>query len=183
MPFRITAAHLWPLKRFLGPEGRLDFRRDVDSAAPPLSQGLADDAFAMAIPVTLSGVDEIDALLEGVEERADGVGVVDLAPRACELPSAKANFADLPAGARKRAVLHDRFLPRALHGLGLGIGRFARRHRAEFFDRPAHALLAQEQQCLRLDRVEAFARLLRERVFAQRGLARSIQAIVNGACV
>jgi len=106
IPRRIAAAHWRIVAVAVGPADRLRLGGDIDLAAPPLLQRLPDDGLAVALAVEFGGIDEVDALFEGVQQGVDGVLVVDLPPVAADLPGAKADFADLPAGAAERAVLH-----------------------------------------------------------------------------
>ena len=107
VPARVPAPHCRIGLRRARPGDRLDLGGHVDLAAPPLAERPADDLLAVAGPVHLRGVDEVDALLERVEQGVHGGVVVHGPPLPADLPGPEPDLADLPAGPAERPVLHD----------------------------------------------------------------------------
>ena len=107
MPCGIAPAHRWRIVIGTRPHGWLDLCRHIDAATAPARNGLPDNALGAAPPIHLRGINEIDAALEGVVQRADGGGIVCRAPIATQLPGTKTDLADLPAGVSKRAIAHS----------------------------------------------------------------------------
>ncbi len=67
-------------------------------AAAMLTDGLAEEFFGAAVAVDGSGVDEVDAVIDGGEEGVDGVGFRDRAPlHAAHGPGAEADARDAVA--------------------------------------------------------------------------------------
>ena len=71
MPARVPPAHIGLGLIRRRPDDRLRFRRDINLAVFPFLQRSADHRFTVALAIELSGVDEIDALLVGVKQRAN----------------------------------------------------------------------------------------------------------------
>src|SRR5260370_16458139 len=105
MPGRVTTAHERCVVIRVWPDQRLYLGADVDLVPAPLPQRLADDFLAVTVTVELRGVDEVNSAAVRVQKGADRRRVVDLAPLAAELPAAKRNLANLPAGCAEVAIL------------------------------------------------------------------------------
>src|SRR5216683_5031737 len=105
MPGRVTTAHERRVVIRVWPDRRLYLGGDVDLVPAPLPQRLADDFLAVTVTVELRGVHEVNSATVRMQKGADRCRVVDLAPLTPELPAAKRNLADLPAGCAEVAIL------------------------------------------------------------------------------
>jgi hypothetical protein len=89
------------------------FGGDVEGLAAFLPQP-CNQAFAVAVPVHVCGVEEVDTQVEGAVERAEAFLVVDLAPGAADGPAPHADHRNVEARSSQRSILHAVSLQRRI---------------------------------------------------------------------
>ena len=84
--------------------------RHERARAAPLLEHARDQLLGMSVAVNVRGVDEVQAGVERGMQRGHRFGIVDLAPRRADRPSAEADRGHAAAGAAERSVAHVRLL-------------------------------------------------------------------------
>ena len=83
-----------------------ELRADYDVVALPL-EGLGQDLLAVAEPICVGGVEQVDAVVERLDQQVDGQGLLDLPPPAgADGPDSESHLGDGQVGSSEIPVLH-----------------------------------------------------------------------------
>ena len=83
-----------------------DFGGEDIAIAGNGSEGLAEDCFGFGGPIIRSGIDQVDAVIEGHVDRADALGLLDITKSGAEGGTAGSEGGDFDASGAEGALNH-----------------------------------------------------------------------------